>query len=99
MSPETGHARLPPNQQTIMATHHVAWFAHACRIEHVLHSLPASPLALPSVRPECALYPPAPLPSTYFYLPHIFACTESLHVSKPTWWLESRFHFSFSSYW
>jgi hypothetical protein len=24
---------------------------------------------------------------------------ESLHVSKPTWWLESRFHFSFADYW
>eukprot|EP00878_Enallax_costatus_P006680 GHUV01007002.1.p1 GENE.GHUV01007002.1~~GHUV01007002.1.p1 ORF type:complete len:306 (+),score=68.25 GHUV01007002.1:47-964(+) len=23
----------------------------------------------------------------------------SLHVSKPTWWLESRFHFSFADYW
>ncbi|KAL3162869.1 hypothetical protein ABBQ32_009320 [Trebouxia sp. C0010 RCD-2024] len=23
---------------------------------------------------------------------------ESLHVSKPTWWLESRFHFSFADY-
>ncbi|GAB4816782.1 hypothetical protein N2152v2_003828 [Parachlorella kessleri] len=23
----------------------------------------------------------------------------SLHVSKPTWWLESRFHFSFAEYW
>ncbi|PNW78730.1 hypothetical protein CHLRE_09g388208v5 [Chlamydomonas reinhardtii] len=22
-----------------------------------------------------------------------------LHVSKPTWWLESRFHFSFADYW
>lgn len=22
----------------------------------------------------------------------------SLHVSKPTWWLESRFHFSFAEY-
>eukprot|EP00195_Chlamydomonas_chlamydogama_P006945 CAMPEP_0202890082 /NCGR_PEP_ID=MMETSP1392-20130828/591_1 /ASSEMBLY_ACC=CAM_ASM_000868 /TAXON_ID=225041 /ORGANISM="Chlamydomonas chlamydogama, Strain SAG 11-48b" /LENGTH=281 /DNA_ID=CAMNT_0049573573 /DNA_START=241 /DNA_END=1085 /DNA_ORIENTATION=+ len=24
---------------------------------------------------------------------------ESLHVSKPVWWLESRFHFSFADYW
>ncbi len=24
---------------------------------------------------------------------------ETLHVSKPTWWLESRFHFSFADYW
>eukprot|EP00201_Polytomella_parva_P021127 CAMPEP_0175040976 /NCGR_PEP_ID=MMETSP0052_2-20121109/1624_1 /TAXON_ID=51329 ORGANISM="Polytomella parva, Strain SAG 63-3" /NCGR_SAMPLE_ID=MMETSP0052_2 /ASSEMBLY_ACC=CAM_ASM_000194 /LENGTH=256 /DNA_ID=CAMNT_0016303371 /DNA_START=81 /DNA_END=851 /DNA_ORIENTATION=- len=24
---------------------------------------------------------------------------ESLHVSTPTWWLESRFHFSFADYW
>lgn len=23
----------------------------------------------------------------------------SLHISKPTWWLESRFHFSFADYW
>lgn len=23
----------------------------------------------------------------------------SLHVSRPTWWLESRFHFSFADYW
>ncbi|GIM07420.1 hypothetical protein Vretimale_11516 [Volvox reticuliferus] len=23
----------------------------------------------------------------------------SLHLSKPTWWLESRFHFSFADYW
>eukprot|EP00882_Tetradesmus_deserticola_P011996 GHRQ01012696.1.p1 GENE.GHRQ01012696.1~~GHRQ01012696.1.p1 ORF type:complete len:263 (+),score=79.74 GHRQ01012696.1:539-1327(+) len=23
----------------------------------------------------------------------------SLHVSKPTWWLESRFHFSFADHW
>ena len=23
---------------------------------------------------------------------------ETLHVSKPTWWLESRFHFSFADY-
>ena len=22
----------------------------------------------------------------------------SLHVSKPTWWLESRFHFNFANY-
>ena len=24
--------------------------------------------------------------------------SESLHVSKPTWWLESRFHFSFADH-
>ena len=24
---------------------------------------------------------------------------EQLHVSKPTWWLESRFHFSFADWW
>ncbi|KAL0050358.1 hypothetical protein WJX82_009631 [Trebouxia sp. C0006] len=24
---------------------------------------------------------------------------DSLHVSKPTWWLESRFHFSFADWW
>ena len=30
---------------------------------------------------------------------HFLPPTESLHVSKPTWWLESRFHFSFSNYW
>eukprot|EP00899_Mesostigma_viride_P022963 jgi/Mesvir1/3851/Mv19816-RA.1 len=24
---------------------------------------------------------------------------DELHVSKPTWWLESRFHFSFAGYW
>jgi hypothetical protein len=23
----------------------------------------------------------------------------TLHVSKPTWWLESRFHFNFADYW
>jgi len=23
---------------------------------------------------------------------------DSLHISKPTWWLESRFHFSFADY-
>ena len=26
------------------------------------------------------------------------AAADSLHVSKPTWWLESRFHFSFADY-
>ena len=26
------------------------------------------------------------------------ACAGSLHVSKPTWWLTSRFHFSFANY-
>ena len=28
----------------------------------------------------------------------ILPCAGSLHVSKPTWWLESRFHFSFADY-
>ena len=23
---------------------------------------------------------------------------DKLHISKPTWWLESRFHFSFAGY-
>ena len=35
-----------------------------------------------------------PYPSVHTSLP-----AESLHVSKPNWWLESRFHFSFSNYW
>ncbi|KAF8069394.1 quercetin 2,3-dioxygenase [Scenedesmus sp. PABB004] len=37
----------------------------------------------------------APLPLAS--LRHIPAA--SLHVSKPTWWLESRFHFSFADWW
>lgn len=26
------------------------------------------------------------------------SCAETLHVSKPVWWLESRMHFSFADY-
>ena len=29
---------------------------------------------------------------------YFHALAGTLHVSKPTWWLESRFHFSFADY-
>lgn len=42
---------------------------------------------------------PQPWSLTLYLLLLPFCCPASLHVSKPTWWLESRFHFSFADYW
>ncbi|KAG2483008.1 hypothetical protein HYH03_018088 [Edaphochlamys debaryana] len=60
---------------------------------HAIRRDPAGNPVAAAALSSAAASPTAPM-ATVERVPH-----SSLHVSKPTWWLESRFHFSFADYW